>query len=118
MAETKSDRPTFAAEAIPSDIKSSVFLGNPVVDNLVSCMIAMGTEVWATKRRMKVLEAVMAKKGITAKMIEEYVPTEAEKVAWEQDRDRFIDLTLGPMGDDGFRGPGADFPKRSSGERS
>ncbi|MBL8630481.1 MAG: hypothetical protein JNM81_12665 [Rhodospirillaceae bacterium] len=112
MAETKSERQTFAAEAIPSDVKNGVFLGNPVMDNLVSCMIAMGTELWATKRRMKVIEAVMEKKGITQKMIEQYVPTETEKVAWEQDRDRFIDLTLGPLGDDGFRAPGSDFPKR------
>jgi len=112
MANAKSDRPTFAAEAIPSDVRNGLFLGNPVLDNLVSCVIAMGTELWATKRRMKVVEAVMAKNGITAEMVETYVPTEQEKVDWEKDRDRFIDLTLGPLGDEGFRGAAADFPKR------
>ena len=118
MAETKSDRPTFAAEAIPSDVKNSVFLGNPVVDNLVSCMIAMGTEGVGDQAPHESAGSGDGQKGITSKMIEEYVPTEEEKVSWEQDRDRFIDLTLGPMGDDGFRAAGADFPKRGSGERS
>ena len=31
---------------LPSDVKNAVFLNNPIMDNLVSCMIAMGTEVW------------------------------------------------------------------------
>jgi hypothetical protein len=44
------NRPTYAVEAIPSDITNSVFLGNPAVDNLLSCVIAMNAEMWATKR--------------------------------------------------------------------
>ncbi|MEY3464600.1 MAG: hypothetical protein RL603_1644, partial [Pseudomonadota bacterium] len=38
---TDSKRPTYTVEAIPSDITSSVFLGNPALDNVVSCLIAM-----------------------------------------------------------------------------
>jgi hypothetical protein len=115
MAETKpteTKRPTFAADAIPSDIKSGVFLGNQVLDNVVSCLIGMNAELWATKRRMKVMEAVMTQKGITTEMIEKYKPSEAEVAAWEKDRDRFIDMTLGPLADEGFRTASADFPKR------
>ena len=48
MSNPDTKRETFAAEAIPSDVKTSVFLGNPAVDNLVSCLIALGTELWAT----------------------------------------------------------------------
>jgi hypothetical protein len=112
MAETKPTRPTYAAEAIPSDIKTGLFLGNPALDNVVSCVIAMGSEMWAIRRRMKVMEALLAQKGVTSDMIEGYVPTAAETAAWEKDRDRFIDLTLGPLGDQGFRSFSADFPKR------
>lgn len=112
MTTAKSDRPTFAADAIPSDVKSGVFLGSPVVDNVVGCIIAMSTEIWATKRRMKVMEAVMTKAGITTEMIETYVPTPEQAKEWEKDRDRFIDLALGPLADQGFRGASADFPKR------
>jgi hypothetical protein len=112
MANAESKRPTYAADAIPSDVKNGVFLGNPMLDNVVSCLVAMGAELWATKRRLKVMEAVMAKKGITAAMIEQYVPTEQEKADWERDRDRFTELTLGALANDGMRGFAAPFPKR------
>jgi hypothetical protein len=108
----KTDRPTYAVEAIPSDIKNSVFLGNPMLDNVVSSLIAMGTEMWATKRRLKVVEAVMAQKGITNEMIEQYTPSDAETAAWEADRDRFIDLAFGPLANQNTTGIAADFPKR------
>lgn len=110
MSNPDTKRETFAAEAIPSDVKNSVFLGNPAVDNLVSCMIAMGTELWATKRRLKVIEAVMAKTGVTPEMIEKYAPTDQERADWERDRDRFIELTLGSLANAGTRGIGSDFP--------
>ena len=112
MATPDPKRPTYAAEAIPSDVKNGLFLGNTALDNVVSCMIAMGAEMWSTKRRLHVMEAVMAKNGITPAMIEKYVPTEAERVAWEADRDRFVDLTLGPLANEGYRPVGSDFPKR------
>ena len=112
MAAQDSKRPTYATDAIPSDVRNGLFLGNAALDNVVSCVIAMGAELWSTKRRLLVMQAVMAKKGITSEMIEKYVPTEAEKAAWESDRDRFVDLTLGPLADGGFRPVGSDFPKR------
>ena len=106
------NRPTYTTDAIPSDIKNSLFLGNPALDNLMSCVIAMGAEVWATKRRLHVMQAVMAKHGITPEMIETYVPSAAEAAAWEADRDRFVDLTLGPLANEAFRPVGSTFPKR------
>jgi len=112
MAAPDPNRPTYAVDAIPSDIRNGVFLGNPALDNVVTCLIAFGAEVWATKRRMKVLEALMSKAGVTHDMIEKYVPTAAETSEWEKERDRFIELTLGPLGNDGFRSVGTDFPKR------
>ncbi len=112
MAAPDPKRPTHTAEAIPSDVKNGLFFGNAAVDNLMSCMIAMGAEVWATKRRLHVMEAVMAKHGITAEMIEKYVPSAAEQAAWEADRDRFVGLTLGPLADEAYRPVGATFPKK------
>lgn len=112
MADTKFDRPTFAIKAIPSDINNASFLGNPVLDNLVSVVVAMGTEVWATKRRMKVMESLLVKKGITPEMIEKYVPTGEEAAAWEKDRDRYIEMTFGALGNDGQLSASAPFPKR------
>jgi hypothetical protein len=112
MAEAKFTRPTFAVKAIPSDVNNVSFLGNPVLDNLVSVVVAMGTEVWATKRRMKVMESVLAKKGITTEMLEKYVPTAEEAAAWEKDRDRFIEMTFSALGNAGDLTASAPFPKR------
>jgi hypothetical protein len=105
-------RPTYAAEAIQSDVNTGVFLGNPALDNVVGCVIAMSAEMWSMRRRMKVMESILAQSGVTADRIESYVPTDAEKLAWEQDRDRFISMTLGPLGNQGYRGFSADFPQR------
>ena len=108
---TDPKRPTYTVDAIPSDITSSVFLGNPALDNVVACLIAMNAEMWATKRRMKMLEALLVKKGVTAAMIESYVPSPAEAAEWEKERDRFIDLAMGPLGNPSFRNISEDFPK-------
>ena len=112
MATSKTDRPTYATEAIPSDVTAGEFLGNPVLDNLVSCMIAMSAEMWATKRRMKVLEAVLTKAGIGADKVEKYVPTEQQAAQWLADRDRYIELVMGPLANQGYKPFSSDFDKR------
>ncbi|MCP5327767.1 MAG: hypothetical protein H7A18_07070 [Sinobacteraceae bacterium] len=112
MAAADPKRPTYAVEAVPSDIKNGLFLGNPALDNLMSCVIAMGAEVWATKRRLHVMEALMAKKGITEEMLEQYVPSAAERAAWDADRNRFVELTFGALGNEPYRSIGSSFPKR------
>ena len=63
----------------------------------MSSLIALGSEVWATKRRMNVLEALLEEKGVTEEMIQQYVPSEAQVVKWEAQRDQFIDLTYSPL---------------------
>jgi hypothetical protein len=110
QAETK--RATHTVDAIPSDITNGLFLGNAALDNVVSCLIAMSAEMWATKRRMKVMEALMAKHGnITPEMIETYMPTPEETAQWEQERNQFVTLALGSLANEGFRPVGAPFPK-------
>jgi hypothetical protein len=104
MAEIKSKRPTFTVDAIKSDVGNSMFLGNPVLDNVVACLISVSGEVWATKRRMKVLESLLAK--------QKYRPTEQEVAAWEVDRDAFVESSLGNLGNDATRPPGTNFTTR------
>ena len=99
MATTtlKTDRPTHTADFIQSDAERAVFLGNPVLDNMMTSLIALGTEVWSTRRRMHVLEALLEEKGVTAEMVEAYMPTAEQEAKWGKDRDRFIDLTYSPL---------------------
>ena len=84
------DRPTFTTEHIKADVDEAVFLGNPLLDNMLSCMIAMGAEIWSTKRRGKVLESLLAEKGVTAEMMEAYVPSEEQITEWNTERDAMV----------------------------
>jgi hypothetical protein len=99
--ELDTERPTYTSEYIPTDAERAVFLGNPLLDNMMSSLIALGTEVWATRRRMNVLEAILEDKGVTNEMVEQFVPTAEQAAKWEKDRDKFIDLTYSPLLRDG-----------------
>jgi len=114
MATTKlkTDRPTYTSDFIPSDVERAVFLGNPVLDNMMSSLIALGAEVWSNRRRMKVLESILAEKGITEEMVESYMPTSEQEAEWQKDRDRFIDLTYSPLLREGDLPVSADFGDR------
>jgi len=99
MATTKlkTDRPTYATDFKPSDVERAVFLGNPVLDNMMSSLIALGSEVWTMRRRMKVLESLLSDKGVTNEMIEKYMPKAEQEAEWKDDRNRFIDLVYSPL---------------------
>ena len=116
MAEIKlkTDRPTYTSEFIKSDAERAVFLGNPALDNMMSSLIALGSEVWATKRRMNVLEALLEERGVTQQMIQEYVPTAEQEAQWEKQRDGFIDLTYSPLLREGDLPVATPFPSDDS----
>jgi hypothetical protein len=97
MADVKSKKPTYTTDFIPaSDARHNAFLGNPVIDGLVNTVIALGTELWATKRRAKIVESLLAaKRPVTKETIEAYVPTPEEEKAWQQERDEMIKATYG-----------------------
>ena len=95
--KVNSDRPTHASDFFPNDLERAVFLGHPVLDNVVTSLYALGAEVWSTRRRVKVLEALLEEKGVTNEMVEKYMPTAEQEADWQKDRDRFIDLTYSPL---------------------
>ena len=95
--ELDTERPLYTSDYIVGDVEKAVFLGNPLLDNMFSSLLAINAETWANRRRTMVLERLLAEKGVTNEMIEGYVPTPEEEAAWQAERDRFIDMTLGPM---------------------
>lgn len=115
MATTnlKTDRPTYASDFIPSDVERAVFLGNPVLDNMMTSLIALGAEVWSSRRRLKVVEALLEDKGITKEMVEKFMPTEKQEAEWQQDRDRFIDLAYSPLLREGDLPVSATFTRKN-----
>jgi hypothetical protein len=92
MASNSESRPTYATEYIKGDWDKSVFLGNAHVDNLMSALLNLGGECWAMRRRLMVVEKLLATKcGIDAADIEGYLPDEQDQAAWDLKRDEFID---------------------------
>ena len=102
------DRETYVSPPVPYDFGAQELLGNPALDNVVTCLVAMGAEMWATRRRLSALEAVLQEHGVPASAVSAYVPTEAQEREWEAERDRFIELALGPLGDPAFRKMSSD----------
>ncbi|MBT5239298.1 MAG: hypothetical protein HOH20_02425 [Rhodospirillaceae bacterium] len=95
MADTKSDRPTYTAEYIKGDFEKAVYLDSVHSDNLMTAFLGLGAEHWALRRRVMVLEKFMAEgKVIDPAVVEAYEPTPEEKVAWEAERDDFIERTF------------------------
>jgi hypothetical protein len=101
MDKLTSDPATFAAEFIKGDDEQAVMLGNPILDNMMTALISLGSEVWTTRRRVKILERVLEDKGVSADSIESYLPTDDETAAWQKDRDAFIQRTFGPLSRNG-----------------
>jgi hypothetical protein len=80
-----------ATEFIDHGSETYAFLQDPVVDALVQVVIELGAETWITRRRMLVLERVMAERGLLpADLIETYTPTPADQALWRQERDRML----------------------------
>ncbi len=97
MPELKSNKPTHTVDFVATqDGRHVSFMGNPVIDNLMHTVIALGTELWAVKRRSKIVEALLAaKKPVTPEAIETYVPTPEQDKAWTAERDAMIKATYG-----------------------
>jgi hypothetical protein len=96
MAETAP--PTYTVEFIPSATRNAVFLGNPTLDNMMHAILALGAEVWADKRRLKVIESLLTgKREVSFDSIESYVPTPDQEKAWAAERDLMIKTTFGAL---------------------
>ena len=82
---------TYTAPFFETDASKGVFLGNPHIDNLMQMVYALGTEIWVDRQRNRIVESLLAqKKEVTADSIEQYVPTDAERTAWQTEQDAMV----------------------------
>jgi hypothetical protein len=95
MAASKGNRPTYTTNFIKGDWDKALYLDNPHVDNLMTAFLGLGAEFWSMRRRMMVLETLLAKgKSVDLAALEAYEPTPEQKVTWEAERDDFIKRTF------------------------
>ena len=91
MSTTKPNEGTYTHPFFKSDTDRGILLKDTMTDNIVSTLINMGGEMWAIRRRMLVMEQLMAEQGgITPDMIEAYVPSDELLESWEAERNIFI----------------------------
>ncbi len=92
---------TYTTEATASGVENFVLLGDQRVDSMMTAIVALGSELWATKRRMKVMERLLQDKGVGFDEIEQYVPSPEETRQWDLERDQFVAAVYGHMANPG-----------------
>ena len=67
------------------------YFDHAVTDNIMDALVELAAEVWITRDRLMVLEAVLADRDIdAAALVEAYVPDDTSKAARKAARDAFI----------------------------
>ena len=97
MATKKGEHPTYTVDFFKADSDAVRFYDDPMTDNIITALLALGTETWALRQRTLVLERVLAEKGVSREMIEGYMPTDEDVAEWEQERERFVDQLMRPL---------------------
>jgi hypothetical protein len=91
-------RPTYTVDYIPGNTRSGVFMGSPAFDASIKLNVVLGAEAWAAKRRLRIVESLVASNVMpTADRIEAYVPTPEEDKAWNAERDQMVKASFGPL---------------------
>ena len=99
MSSDKNTSRDDISPAIPSNIDQMVLLGDARLDAVMTAVVALGSELWTAKRRMKVVERLLAEQGVSQEDIESYQPTREETAQWNADRDLFISALFGHLTD-------------------
>ena len=73
------------------DGPGKAYFDSVVIDNMMDALVELSAEVWTTRDRLAVLEAVLADKGIdAAALVEAHVPSDALKAERKTMREAFI----------------------------
>jgi hypothetical protein len=88
--------PDPATPSPPAPAPEPAFFDNPAIDNLIAVTLELGAEMWVQRERMRVIERLLAEKGVvTAQMIEEHQPTAEQAAEARAERDAFVNRVYG-----------------------
>lgn len=94
MADEPTDRKTYTTNVYKTDVEEVSFLGHPHIDNLAMAVVAIGAELWSTRKRLLVLESVIDSENLHEK-VERYVPSAEEDARWSAERKEMIERLYG-----------------------
>lgn len=87
--------------SIPAKSPEPAFFDNPVIDNLITVTLELGAELWVQKERMRVVETLLAQRGVvTAELIEQYAPSADEAARVREAREAFVQRLFGAFARD------------------
>lgn len=87
--------------SVPVPAPEPAFFDNPAIDNLIAVTLELGAELWVQKERTRIIEALLAEKGVvTPELIEQYVPSEAMQARSKAERDAFVQRVFGAFARD------------------
>lgn len=91
-------REGYATEYIKTDAMNASYLGNQHVDNLMIIAYALATEIWVDRQRSRIVESLLSQgEKVTARAIEEYMPTQAESEQWSAEQDAMVERIFGVL---------------------
>ena len=91
-------QPTYATDFVKADVDKAVYLDSLYADNLVNAFVELSGEFWVMRKRMLVLETLLAEgRSIDLAKLEGFMPTLEQKAAWDAQRDDFIGRVLGAL---------------------
>jgi len=77
-------------QKLPKPAPEPAFFDNPAIDNLMAVTMELGAELWVQRERMRVIERLLAERGVvTAEAIEQYVMSAEEAAQVQAERDAF-----------------------------
>lgn len=83
----------------PLPAPQPAFFDNPVIDNLIAVTLELGSELWVQRERMRIIERLLAEKGVvTPELIEQYAPDPEEIERSRAERDAFVQRVFGIFG--------------------
>lgn len=78
-------------QKLPAPAPQPAFFDNPAIDNLIAVTLELGSELWVQRERMRVIERLLAERGVvTAAAIEQYHSTPEESARAQLERDAFV----------------------------
>ncbi len=101
------ETPTHTVEFIParpgnpSYTDREVFLGHPMIDNLLKIVMELGAETWANRRRLRIIENLLDAEGVlTREAIEKHIVPASEQADMQKERDAFVRRVYGVLARD------------------
>ena len=80
----------------PAPAPEPAFFDNPAIDNLIAVTLELGAELWVQRERNRVIEKLLAEKGLlSSELIEAYQPSADDIARARAERDAFVNRIFG-----------------------